>query len=101
VGTYDDSNWNVVRGRGHPLSAVCITNASCMLTFNHGTSQGRVLSSCKIKLLDWEEGNYRNADAENPAIGMPRGEARPPRMMRDAPCVASIRAPRLTHACTA
>jgi long-subunit acyl-CoA synthetase (AMP-forming) len=27
-----------------------------------------------IKLIDWEEGNYRFTDSENPAIGMPRGE---------------------------
>ena len=46
VGAFDDNSWNV----------------------------GRVLSSCKVKLRDWEEGNYRNADAEDKAIGMPRGE---------------------------
>lgn len=32
--------------------------------------------SCKLKLKDWEEGNYRNADLNDPAIGMARGEAR-------------------------
>ena len=45
VGSYDDNQWSV----------------------------GRVLSSCKVALRDWEEGNYRNSDAENPAVRMPRG----------------------------
>ena len=33
-----------------------------------------MLTSCKVKLLDWDEGNYRVADEKDPAIGMPRGE---------------------------
>ena len=44
---------------------------------------GRVLSSCKVALRDWEEGNYRNSDAENPAVRMPRGE-----ILVGGPCVA-------------
>ena len=55
VGAYDDNDWNV----------------------------GRVLSSCKVSLRDWEEGNYKNSDAENPAIRMPRGE-----ILVGGPCVA-------------
>ena len=35
---------------------------------------GGPLSCCKIKLIDWEEGNYRNSDRDDPKIGMPRGE---------------------------
>eukprot|EP00965_Chrysotila_dentata_P163907 5411316-Pleurochrysis_carterae.AAC.1 len=30
-------------------------------------------SAC-IKLKDWEEGNYKNADLHNPEVGMRRGE---------------------------
>ena len=55
VGAYDDNEWSV----------------------------GRVLSSCKVALRDWEEGNYRNSDAENPAVRMPRGE-----VLVGGPCVA-------------
>jgi long-chain acyl-CoA synthetase len=33
-----------------------------------------VLTCCKLKLLDWEEGGYRVSDEANPAVGMPRGE---------------------------
>ena len=33
-----------------------------------------MLTSCKVKLLDWDEGNYRVSDEKDPAIGMPRGE---------------------------
>ena len=55
VGSYDDNQWSV----------------------------GRVLSSCKVALRDWEEGNYRNSDAENPAVRMPRGE-----VLVGGPCIA-------------
>ena len=61
VGAYDDNDWNV----------------------------GRVLSSCKVALRDWEEGNYRAADAENPAIRMPRGEARALLFLQVCTCVRS------------
>jgi long-chain acyl-CoA synthetase len=46
IGAFDDNSWNA----------------------------GRILVSAKIKLLDWEEGNYRVADEHDPAIGVPRGE---------------------------
>ena len=35
---------------------------------------GQVLTSVRVTLKDWEEGGYRTADANDPAIGMPRGE---------------------------
>jgi len=30
--------------------------------------------SCMMRLADWDEGNYRNSDKDDPNIGMPRGE---------------------------
>jgi len=35
---------------------------------------GGPIGSNEIKLIDWEEGNYRVSDKSNPAIGMSRGE---------------------------
>jgi long-chain acyl-CoA synthetase len=35
---------------------------------------GQVLTSVRVTLKDWEEGGYRTADANDPAIRMPRGE---------------------------
>jgi len=40
------------------------------------------MSGC-IKLRDWEEGNYRSSDADDPKIGMPRGE-----VLIGGPCVS-------------
>eukprot|EP00301_Raphidiophrys_heterophryoidea_P004314 c11886_g1_i1.p1 GENE.c11886_g1_i1~~c11886_g1_i1.p1 ORF type:complete len:719 (+),score=150.47 c11886_g1_i1:58-2157(+) len=37
-------------------------------------SVGPPRASCCIKLVDWEEGGYKFADKENPAIGKHRGE---------------------------
>lgn len=33
-----------------------------------------MLTSARIVLKDWNEGGYRGKDADNPAIGMARGE---------------------------
>ncbi len=68
--------------QGYGLTETC--SAATVGAFDDNAwSVGRVLSSCKVKLLDWEEGNYRNADAADPAIRMPRGE-----ILVGGPCVA-------------
>lgn len=59
--------------QGYGLTETC--SAGTIGAFDDNTwNAGRVLVSAKIKLLDWEEGNYRVADEHNPAIGVPRGE---------------------------
>ena len=35
---------------------------------------GQVLCSVRVALKDWEEGGYKTADADDPSVGMPRGE---------------------------
>jgi len=55
------------------LTETC--SAGTVGAFSDNTwSAGRVLTSCKVKLLDWEEGGYRVSDEADPAIAMPRGE---------------------------
>ncbi len=59
--------------QGYGLTETC--SAGTVAAYDDNTwSAGRVLASCKIKLLDWEEGNYRVSDEKDPAIGVPRGE---------------------------
>jgi len=59
--------------QGYGLTETC--SAGTIGAFDDNEwSAGRVLVSCKIKLLDWEEGGYRVADEADPAIGLPRGE---------------------------
>ena len=68
--------------QGYGLTETC--SAGTVGAFDDNSwSAGRVLNSCKIKLLDWEEGGYRVADEANPAIGVPRGE-----VLIGGPCVA-------------
>jgi long-subunit acyl-CoA synthetase (AMP-forming) len=59
--------------QGYGLTETCSAGTVGAYSDN-GWSAGRVLTSCKLKLLDWEEGGYRVADEKDPAIGMPRGE---------------------------
>ena len=68
--------------QGYGLTETC--SAGTVGAFDDNSwSAGRVLNSCKIKLLDWEEGGYRVSDEANPAIGVPRGE-----VLIGGPCVA-------------
>jgi len=57
-------------GLTETCAATCIALASDNTTAQVGPPQ---MSAC-IKLRDWEEGGYMNADKDNKEIGMPRGE---------------------------
>jgi len=57
-------------GLTETCAATCIALASDNATLNVGPPQE---SAC-IKLRDWEEGGYRNADLDDTAISMRRGE---------------------------
>ncbi len=59
--------------QGYGLTETCSAGTVGAYSDN-SWSAGRVLQSCKLKLLDWEEGGYRVADEKDPAIRMPRGE---------------------------
>jgi len=66
--------FNIPVRQGYGLTETCgasvVGKADCNQT---GVIGPPCVSTC-IKLEDWPEGNYLRADAENPAIGMPRGE---------------------------
>jgi len=57
-------------GLTETCAATCIALSSDNATLNVGPPQE---SAC-IKLRDWEEGGYKNADLDDKAIGMRRGE---------------------------
>jgi long-subunit acyl-CoA synthetase (AMP-forming) len=59
--------------QGYGLTETCSAGTVGAYSDN-AWSAGRVLTSCKLKLLDWEEGGYRVSDEANPDIRMPRGE---------------------------
>eukprot|EP00300_Choanocystis_sp_HF-7_P037005 c52986_g1_i1.p1 GENE.c52986_g1_i1~~c52986_g1_i1.p1 ORF type:complete len:691 (+),score=140.77 c52986_g1_i1:54-2126(+) len=60
--------------QGYGATETCAASVLQDLRDNSVSSVGPPLPSCCIKLLDWEEGGYRFADKDNPAIGKPRGE---------------------------
>ena len=56
-----------------------LTETTSCGVFQHPTDRrsgvtGGPMKGCAVKLLDWEEGNYRVADKDDPAIGVARGE---------------------------
>ncbi|KNC77475.1 hypothetical protein SARC_10065 [Sphaeroforma arctica JP610] len=70
---------NVVFGvpvcQGYGLTETC--SAGTVASTSDLNSYGKVggpFSSINLKMVDWEEGNYRVADLKNKNIGMPRGE---------------------------
>ena len=68
--------------QGYGLTETC-SSATIGSFDDNSWSAGRVISSVKIMLKDWEEGGYKTADAANPEIRMPRGE-----VLIGGPCVA-------------
>jgi long-subunit acyl-CoA synthetase (AMP-forming) len=59
--------------QGYGLTETCSAGTVGAYSDN-GWSAGRVLTCCKLKLLDWEEGNYRVSDEALEGVRMPRGE---------------------------
>jgi acyl-CoA synthetase (AMP-forming)/AMP-acid ligase II len=55
------------------LSSQAITTINYTGTNNEHSVGPPQVAAC-VRLRDWEEGNYRNADKLDPKIGMPRGE---------------------------
>lgn len=56
-----------------------LTETTSCGVFQHPTDRrsgitGGPMKACAMKLIDWEEGNYRLADVDNPEIGVARGE---------------------------
>jgi len=60
--------------QGYGLTETCGGGTICSIEDLDVGHTGGPIGSNEIKLIDWEEGNYRTSDVNNPAIGMPRGE---------------------------
>jgi len=66
--------FNAPTRQGYGLTETCATSCIQMGNDNSSGVVGPPTTSCAIKLLDWAEGNYKNADEHDPAVGMRRGE---------------------------
>lgn len=60
--------------QGYGLTETCCASAMQFFGDNSVGSVGPPTVSNVIRLADWPEGNYQNADKDNPSIGMRRGE---------------------------
>jgi len=60
--------------QGYGLTETCAGSCCAFWGDNSTACVGPPTVSAKIRLADWPEGNYRNADVDNPEFGMRRGE---------------------------
>ena len=74
VQKFVQSCFNAPLRQGYGLTETCAATTLCALHDNTPSQVGPPQESACITLRDWEEGNYRNRDANDPAIGMRRGE---------------------------
>ncbi|CAD7970044.1 unnamed protein product [Amoebophrya sp. A25] len=60
--------------QAYGLTETC--GASCVVDWRDNTPGmvGPPTKKTVVRLLDWEEGNYRNSDVRDPKIAVPRGE---------------------------
>jgi long-subunit acyl-CoA synthetase (AMP-forming) len=65
---------NIPIRQGYGLTETCAASCLAEISDNTVCQVGPPLLNTTIRLADWEEGNYRNADESNPDIGMRRGE---------------------------
>jgi len=66
--------FNTPTRQGYGLTETCAVTTLQNACDNTAAVVGPPVGCCCIKLLDWAEGNYLVADANDPKIGMPRGE---------------------------
>jgi len=60
--------------QGYGLTETCAATCITLADDNSVSSVGPPQESACIRLRDWEEGGYKNADKDNKEIGMRRGE---------------------------
>jgi long-subunit acyl-CoA synthetase (AMP-forming) len=60
--------------QGYGLTETCAATCITLASDNSTSCVGPPQESACIKLRDWEEGGYKNADKDNKDIGMRRGE---------------------------
>merc|ERR1712079_828148 len=60
--------------QGYGLTETCAVSCITMWSDNSLAAVGAPTISAAVRLADWPEGKYCNADKNDPKIGMPRGE---------------------------
>eukprot|EP00301_Raphidiophrys_heterophryoidea_P022257 c6458_g1_i1.p1 GENE.c6458_g1_i1~~c6458_g1_i1.p1 ORF type:complete len:738 (+),score=165.86 c6458_g1_i1:41-2215(+) len=60
--------------QGYGLTETCAASFLGVVCDTKNSQVGPPTKATMIRLADWEEGNYKNSDAADPKIGMPRGE---------------------------
>lgn len=73
VQKYMQTVFNCVVRQGYGLTETCAGTCICLASDNSTSCCGPPQESACLKLRDWEEGGYMNADKDG-EIGMPRGE---------------------------
>lgn len=66
--------FNVPVRQGYGLTETCAGSSVAFWGDNSVSTVGPPVVSAVFRLADWPEGNYRNADKDDPNIGMRRGE---------------------------
>jgi long-subunit acyl-CoA synthetase (AMP-forming) len=74
VQTFVQTCFNAPVRQGYGLTETCATSCIQLGCDNSTSVVGPPVGSTLIKLVDWPEGNYLNADEHDPKIGMRRGE---------------------------
>mmetsp|Transcript_24026 Transcript_24026/g.50395 ORF Transcript_24026/g.50395 Transcript_24026/m.50395 type:complete len:711 (-) Transcript_24026:693-2825(-) len=74
VQAFVQTAFNAPCRQGYGLTETCAATCVQMGCDNTTGAVGPPTPSACIKLKDWEEGNYKNADLHNPEVGMRRGE---------------------------
>mmetsp|Transcript_15380 Transcript_15380/g.38770 ORF Transcript_15380/g.38770 Transcript_15380/m.38770 type:complete len:685 (+) Transcript_15380:438-2492(+) len=66
--------FNAPMRQGYGLTETCAATTLPRMIDNQPNQVGPPQESACIRLKDWDEGNYRNIDKDDPKIGMRRGE---------------------------
>jgi len=75
VQKFVQSCFNAPLRQGYGLTETCAATCLASVAHDNDTSQvGPPQESACIRLRDWAEGNYLNADKDDPSIGKRRGE---------------------------
>jgi long-subunit acyl-CoA synthetase (AMP-forming) len=74
VQMFVQSCFNAPLRQGYGLTETCAATCVALVSDNTISQVGPPQESASILLRDWDEGNYRNADKDDPAIGLRRGE---------------------------
>jgi len=74
VQKFVQSCFNAPLRQGYGLTETCAATCISSMADNDTSQVGPPQQSACIRLRDWEEGNYKNSDLDDPGIKMRRGE---------------------------